>query len=183
MRLTTQYREQKAGISGAKYHYLDCHVDFSHEERVLIDERGLYDLSIDVPAATPLPTRGGDFTAMLMRVAGIILSPIGLLACSTQFLKPAEMQGAGIWPAFMLIAGVGLFTIGKRKKIEANRRQEDPKQHFTLRNLLTNADFIIHAYTLDEAREYEDRIRQTLGALAARVRENAGVPKQMSYEL
>jgi hypothetical protein len=183
MRLTTKYRRNEAGINGAKHHYVDCHIDFTHEERVLIDERGLYDLSIDVPAATPLPTRSDDFSAMLMRVAGIILSPIGLLACSVQALRPAEMVGAGIWPAFMLIAGIGLFTIGKLKDIQADRRQDDPEQHFTLRKLLINPDFIVHAYTVDQARQFEDDVRQTLSAIAERVRENAAVPTQTSYEL
>jgi len=93
------------------------------------------------------------------------------------------MAGAGIWPAFMLIAGVGLFTVGKLKDVQADRRQDDPDQHITLRKLLANPDFIVHAYTLDQARQLEEQVRQTLSAIAERVRGNAAVPEQTSYEL
>jgi hypothetical protein len=183
MQLTINYRPQEAGVSGSKNHYLDCHVDFTREDRAVIDERGLYDLSASLPPATPLPTRSGDFLSMAMRIGGIILAPLGLLSSCVQVVKPAAMAGAGIWPAFMLIAGVALFTIGKLRDIQAQRREVDPVQRLTLRRLLTQSDFVVYADDLLEAQQCEEEVRQSLASLAERLRTNTAVPNQTTYEL
>jgi hypothetical protein len=184
MKLSTDYREEAgATFKGTKDHYLVCHVEFSEEERAIVQERGLYDQFVLVPSDAPPPTRVGDFKSMLMRVAGIILAPLGLLSCCVQFVKPAAMAGAGLTPAIMLIAGVALFTIGKWKDIQANRREANPDQTLTIRSLLTNPDFVVHAHTPSEAREYEETVREAFGDLAQTIRKSAPVSEKNTYEL
>lgn len=184
MQFTTNYREQATGIlKGTKQYFLVCKVQFSNQERAIIQERGLYEESIATPAATPPPRRSDDFTAMLMRIGGIILSPIGLLLSCTQIVKPSAMAGAGVWPMFMLIAGIALFTVGKLKDIQANRRQKNPEQQRTLRQLLSNPEFIVYAPALDIARMYEETVRGQLKQLADIIRANVAVPESNTYEL
>ena len=80
MKLTVAFRDKpKGGFSGAKHHFVAFHVEFSKEERAIIQERGLYDHFVSVPSDTPPPTRGGDFLAMIMRIIGIIFVPVGLV--------------------------------------------------------------------------------------------------------
>lgn len=184
MQLKTEYREEAVGIlKGTKHHYLVCHVDFSEQERAIAQERGVYDLFVTVPAGTPPPTRAGDFKSMLMRWAGIILAPLGLLFTCDQYLAPAHMEGAGATPALMLVAGVALVAIGKWRDIQATRREANPDQTLTVRRLLTNPDFAVHAYSLAEARSFEEVVRNELGSLAQAIRANAAVPERNTYEL
>jgi hypothetical protein len=181
--LTTAFRDQSASaFSGAKNHYLACHVDFTDEERAIIQERGLYDFHITVPSDTPLPTRGGDFSSMLMRGAGIVLMPLGLLIACAAAMSPAG-AGGGIPGALMLIAGIALFAFGKSKDIQANRRDTNPDQTLTFRRLLANPDFVVHAYSLQEAQMFEGGVRETLSGAARYIRENAVAPGQKTYDL
>jgi len=184
MKLTTAFRDKNAGaFTGNKDHYLTCHVEFTHEERAIIQERGLYDYETVVAADTPPPTRSGDFVAMLMRMAGIVLTPLGLLMSCVQSLRPDRMAGAGIWPMFMLVLGVSLFTIGKFKDWKANKRESEPSQRLTLRRLLSNPDFVVYAPSLDIAQVYEQQAREELSRAAQFIRGNAAVPAHTSYDL
>lgn len=184
MKLTTAFRDKPTvGFTGTKEHYLACHVEFTHEERAIVQERGLYDFETVVAAATPAPTRTGDFLAMLMRMAGIVLAPLGLLMSCAQSARPDLMAGAGIWPMFMLVLGVSLFAIGKFNDWKANKRECQPAQRLTLRRLLANPDFIVYAPSLDIAQLHEQQAREALSRTAQFIRDNAAVPAQTSYTL
>lgn len=184
MKLTTAFRDRKVGtLKGTKHHYLACHVDFTTEERAIIQERGLYDLQVTVPSDTPLPTRSGDFLAMLMRLAGVILAPLGLLFACGASISPVHGAGAGPPGWLMLIGGVALFTIGKWKDRQAYRREASPDQIITLGRLLQNPDYLVQAYSLQEAKQLEEQVRETLAVLADSLRANKAQPAQTSYEL
>jgi hypothetical protein len=183
MKLTVNYRPVSAGIGGSKHHYLDCHVDFTREERVLIDERGLYDEYVLLPAATPAPTGLDDVKAKAMRIAGIILTPIGLLLFADQLIRPDMMEGSGPFPFLILAAGVALYAIGKFKAMQAARRSYDDTQSLTVKRLLTNPDFIVHAYTMEQAKEYDGQVQGSLGVLAQSIRATADAPAPATHEL
>jgi hypothetical protein len=56
MKLTTDYREQAVGtLKGSKEYYLVGTIEFANEERTVAQERGLYDIYVNVPAATAPP--------------------------------------------------------------------------------------------------------------------------------
>jgi hypothetical protein len=183
MKLTVAYRDKpKGGFSGAKYHFVAFHVDFSNEERAIIQQQGLHDLYIMVPTDSLPPSKGGDFLAFFMRIVGIVLIPIGGLLALVAHLKPSQsdMSGPG-W--IMLIVGAILFTIGKIKDVSANKREAQPEQKLTLRRLSTNPDFAVFAYSLQEAQGHEENVRELLAGAAKTIRNSSSVPSQTSYEL
>lgn len=184
MRLTTEYREETTGIlKGTKQFFLVCHVEFNQAEKAIAQERGLYDsLSITVPAATPPPTRAGDFVAFGLRLLGIIIMPVGLLASCGSGLAHYDSNTVSNW-FYLFILGVVLFTIGKLKDRKANRRAENPDQILTLRKLLTNPDIIVWAETVQIGKHYEEVVREELQVLAHSIRDNAVVSEQNTYEL
>lgn len=183
MQLKTSYREE-AAFNGVKHHYLSCHVAFTNEERTVIDERGLYELSILVPPDTPPPTATGNFLANLMKFAGVILVPLGLLFSCAQAVRPDKMTGAGATPFLMLFAGVALFVTGLWKGRQAERHLFcGGIRTFTLRKLLSNPDFIVYAPTIDKLHETENEIRERLKEIIGRVRANTAVPEQNVYEI
>jgi hypothetical protein len=182
MKLTTDYREQAVGtLKGSKEYYLVGTVDFTNEERTVARERGLYDIYVDVPAATAPPTRGRNFLSMMMGRAGVILAPIGLLYSCAGSL--AHSNSAGPLGMLLFFIGLGLFIVAKLRDRAAIKRMDNPEQKLSLRRLMDNPNFECHAYTLDEARSFEHEVREALSNLAQRLRDNIVVPEQNTYEL
>ncbi len=182
MQLKTDYREETVGVlNGAKRFFLLCHVEFNQQERSIIDERGMYDEAVQVPANTPPPTRLSDFTAMLLRIAGIILMPLGFLASCVTGLMPHSTSSAA-W--FMLcLLGVGLFAVGKFKDISANKREDNPVQKLTIRRLLTDPEFMCYAPDLQVAKVYEELVHNQLKELVENIRATSSAPEKNTYEL
>ena len=172
MKLTTAFRNKAVAF----------HVDFTNEERAIIQERKLYNQTIAVPSDSPPPTRAGDFLAFGIRLIGIILTPIGALFVVVSLIAPPN---AGITPIAwsMLIAGVVLFTWGKMKDVKANKYQANPEQTFTLKRLMLNPDFVVYSPSPLEGKSIETEVRETLSNAAAVIRQNSSVPTQTSYEL
>jgi hypothetical protein len=184
MQLKTEYREQSAGtLTGSKRHYIFCNVTFSNEERAVIDERGLYDLYVIVPSDTPPPAATHGFFSLLLKGAGILLIPLGLLFSCVQYLRPDKMAGAGPWPFLWFCAGVTLFVTGMWKQSKGRHRLLNPNQPLTIRRLLANPEFIALYETLDLARKGETEIRDAFAALVQRIRGNIVVPEQHVHEL
>ncbi len=175
MKLTVAFRDKpKGGFSGAKYHFVSFHVEFSKEERAIVQERGLYDHFVSVPSDTPPPTRGGDFLAMIMRIIGIIFVPVGLII---------SMVGSANLAFLMIVTGIVLFVIGKIKDRTAYKREANPEQRITFRRMLTNPDCVAYADTLAEAKGMEAEVRDSLSVAAETLRASTAVPDQTSYEL
>jgi len=183
MKLKVEYREEKSGVlKGTKDHYLICHVEFTEEERAIIQERGLYDHFVHVPSDRPLPTVAGGFGSRAMRITGLIMAPIGLLGSFAHLVSKRNLGDGGL-PFWLLFIGIGLVVWGVYRDRQAVKRIEDPGQKLTTRRLLTNPDFMVHAYSLQQAREYEEEVREQLKVMAEAIRSNAAVPEMTSYDL
>jgi hypothetical protein len=181
MQLTTSYREQSVGVlKGTKSFYLVCHVNFTAEERAVIQERGMYDENIVVASATPPPTRAGDFGAAAMRGVGLLLMVGGFLgSCATGIAGSNAST-----PLFgLFILGVILFVVGKMKDRAANKREENPAQTLTLRQLLANPEFIVYAPALDVAKIYEEHVREELSKISHVIKQSVVVPEKNTYDL
>lgn len=184
MQLKTSYREEAVGtLRGTKHHYVVCHVTFSSEERAIIQERGLYDHFIQLPADSPLPTRLQGFGSMAMKIAGIIIFPFALVSSCVTVISPQTGGVSGVLSVPLLVGAIGLFTLGRYRDHKAEQRVESDLQPVTLRRLLTNPEFVVHAYSLEDARAYEATVRDELANLAQRIRENAAVPERNVYDL
>jgi len=175
MKLTVAYREQSTGtLSRVKHHFVAFHVDFSAEERAVIQERGMDNQFISVPSDTPPPTRGGDFLAMMMRIIAILAFLIGIAL---------SIPGNSNLAAFLVVGGIILFVVGKMKDKAAYKREANPEQKLTLKRMLLNPDFVVFAETLGEAKSAEAEVKETLALTAQALRENTVRPEQASYEL
>jgi len=186
MQLTTEYREEKRGIlTGNKEFFLVCTVAFNDQERAIIQERGLYKYTISVPSDRPLPTRAGDFGSAVMRGAGLFLTIAGLLtSCTAEITKGSGGTDTGVAIGVtMLIAGIALFVLGKWRDKQSYAREANPDQTIAVGRLLTNPTFMVHAYTIAEARQYEEEVRAILKQAAEGIRANSVVPERDTHEL
>jgi hypothetical protein len=182
MRLTTEYREKAKGLSGSKEYYLVCALEFSQEEQTVVQERGLYDYELYLPAPSPPPTRGYDFVSMLMRVAGVALVPVGLVvSCAS------SISGAPPIVSFLglcgFLGGIVLFFVGKNRDNEATKRLEEDFRGYKLRYLMPRVTFQAYAPSITEAQEHEAHIRAALAFLAEKLRASTVVPEKNTYEI
>jgi hypothetical protein len=184
MKLSTEYREETVGVlKGRKDHYLVCHVEFSDEERAVIQERGLYSQFITLPADRGLPTRMGAYGLRAMKVIGMIIAPIGLLISCAIATSPSTYGADGTIAFSTLVVGVGLFVYAKYTERQNEKLMDNPEQKITIGSLLTKPDFLVHSYTPAEAQAYEEEVRTTFQSLAYAIRESAPVPEKNTYEL
>jgi hypothetical protein len=177
MQFTTEYRE-RASLSGSKLHYIICKVEFSNEERAIIDERGMYDVGIEAPPAEPPPSTASGFGSGCLKLFGFLI-PIGLLIILTSYVAPDFRSATpGV---VMLILGTVLCAMGwmrEKKTWDAADFRE-----VTIRQLLSDPFFQIYAHTLEGVKNEEIDVREQLTRLAAELRSSRAVPEQTSYEL
>lgn len=68
MRVTIEHREATSGVLGKHTEsYVDCTVQFSEEERAIVQARDLYREGFFVRTSTPLPSQGSTLGTNLMR--------------------------------------------------------------------------------------------------------------------
>ena len=106
MRVTIEHREATSGVLGThKESYVDCTVNFSEEERAIVQARDLYREGFFVRTSTPLPSSGSTVGTRLMRgfgplliVGGLLYGMIveGLAHAQTNYGAPALFLGIGL---------------------------------------------------------------------------------------
>jgi hypothetical protein len=177
MKFNTEYRE-KANFNGTKLHYIICKVEFSNEERAIIDERGMYDRGVSAPAAEPMPSAVSEFQSGCLKFFGFLI-PFGLLVIFASYLAPEHGSATPGW--VMLILGTVLCALGwmreKKKWDDANVR------YITIRQLLSDPFFQFYDETLRGVKNHEIEVREELAELAAELRSSRAVPEQNTYEL
>jgi hypothetical protein len=184
MQLTTEYREDKARpTSGTKNFYLFCRVQFSHEERAVIQERGLYTVSFQLPSATPVPSDSSiewvrRIGKVLMTIGGIVAAFSGLAACTQ------NLQGFSPIPGIIVaLIGIAVLVFGASKFIKAEKTYLGTGQVITVRRLLVDPEFLVHASTIDQAKAVEEMVRDKLAVLSQQIRDNTVVPEKNTYDL
>jgi hypothetical protein len=182
MQLTTEYREKAKGLSGSKEYYLVCALEFTQEEQTIIQERGLYDYELYLPASSPPPTRGYDFVSMLMRAVGIALVPVGLVVSCASSISGAPPI-ITLLALFGFMGGFVLFFVGKNRDKEATKRLEEDYRGYKLRYLMPRVTFQAYAPSITEAQEQETYIRNLLAALKEKLRVSTVVPEKNTYEI
>jgi hypothetical protein len=172
MRVTIEHREETAGATGSKRNYfVDCTVQFSEEERAIIQARGLYDHHIVVDSALP-PRSGAHFVG-----AGFLrgFAPItGIAGFVIMFFS----EGLG---AFLIFLAIGMFVAG----FFMDRRDVGPgePQQITMRRLLNNARFSIYAADPASAKVIDADLREKLSNLKSLLTGSAEISAKQTFEL
>jgi hypothetical protein len=186
MQLTTDYRESLKGVgTGIKEIYLICTVQFTNEERAIVQARGIYDTWIEVPPAEKPRSRASNVGVGCMTIGGVLVGGFGLLMSFAGMVMPDE-QGRTLIRFFgflILAAGIGLYVLAKLSDRKAAKYAENPNQTLTIRRLLTQPTFTVHAYTPVQAQEFEEHVRQSVGFLAGTIRASAVAGEKNTYEL
>lgn len=173
MRVTIEHREQAEGVIGnRKECYVDCKVEFSEEERAIIRERDLYREGFTVRTSTPLPTKTEFFSTNIMRVIGRILIIAGII-----------LGIAGTNFGFLFFVGVGLEIYGWLRVRREDKRFESDEQTITIKQLLSNPTFTVHAWNAGLAKTIEEEIRQHLIALKNLIQSSAQLQAKQTFEL
>lgn len=173
MRVTIEHREQATGVvNNRKECFVDCKVEFSEEERAIIQERDLYREGFTVRTSTPLPTKTEFFSTNIMRVVGRILMIAGVI-----------LGIAGTNFGFLFFVGVGLEIYGWMRTRREDKRFESDEQTITVKQLLANSTFTVHAWNAGYAKAIEDDIREHLVALKSLIQSSAQLQARQTFEL
>ena len=175
MRVTIEHRETTTGVLGNhKDCYLDCRVDFNEEEKAIIKQRDLYGLDITVRAATPEPTKTTLVGTGLMRPIGIVMMVVGVIW---------GLAGGGVPTGLLFFGGLGLVVYGWVRTRTEDKRLEGADQVLTVKRLLGNPSFTVHAFDPAAAKGLELQVRDQLKYLKDAITDSAELRAKQTFEL
>lgn len=180
MRVTIEHREETAGVTGNRRNYfVDCDVTFSEEERAIIKARDLYQHNFVLPAATPIPTKSEFYGYPVLRVIGRLMIVVGFVwGIVTAF----QTNGSSL-PGPMFFAGIGIEIFAWLKTRKVDKRLDQPEQRITLRMLLNDGRFTVHASDPAAAKEVEEQIRVSLAGIKLTISGSAEISSRQTFEL
>lgn len=175
MRVTIEHRETTTGVLGNhKDCYLDCHVEFSEEEKAIVKQRDLYGLDITVRAATPEPTKATLIGSGLMRPIGVVMMVVGVIW---------GLAGGGTPTGLLFFGGLGLVIYGWVRTRTEGKRIESSDQVLTIKRLLGNPSFSVHAFDPAAAKGFEQQVREQLQYLKNAIADSAELRTKQTFEL
>jgi hypothetical protein len=180
MRVTVEHREETTGVIGSKKDcYVDCKVEFSEEERAIIKERDLYREAFTVRTSTPVPTEAAYFGVAAMRTIGRFMIMGGAAYSIYEGLAHVPTNYGG--PIFFI--GIGLEIYGWVRGRKQDKRIESSEQRITIKQLLSNPAFTVHAWNAGYAKGIEEEIRQHLVGLKGLIKDSAQLQAKQTFEL
>jgi hypothetical protein len=182
MRVTIGHREEAAGLAGQNRNYfVDCTVELSEEEKAVVKARGLQGDGFTTRAATPIPDtvsiigvgilRGGGW---LLLIAGVIFASVGDV---TKNVSTGNLGG------LLILVGIVAAIYGWLRGRRVDKRLELPDQEVTLRRLLADPRFTVHALDPVHAKALDDEIRAHLIGLKDLIRGSAELQVKQTFEL
>ena len=173
MRVTIEHREEASGpLQNHKDCYVDCTVEFSQEERAIIQQRDLLGESFDIRTSTPLPTKTEFFSTNIMRIIGRFLMIGGFIA-----------GVAGTNWGFLFFVGIGLEVYGWMRTRNEDKRFESSEQTITIKQLLSQPRFTVHAGNAGYAKGIDDEIREHLVVMKSLIQNSATLNKKQTFDL
>jgi hypothetical protein len=181
MRVTVQHREETSGVlQNRKDCYIDCTVEFSEEERSIIRQRDLYRDGFTVRTSTPATTFTAFWSTNIMRLAGYVLIVGG-------FLYGLIVEGIGqvntSFGGTALFIGIVLAIYGWFRAHRENKRAGVEEQRVTIKQLLSNPKFTMHAWNAGLAKIVEDEVRDQLVVLKNLISSSAELRAKQTFEL
>lgn len=175
MRVTIEHREATSGVmQNRKESYIDCTVQFSEEERAIVQARDLYREGFIVRTSTPLPSQGSVLGTGLMRGLGPFMIVGGFIW---------GLAGGGNLAGVVLFAGIGFIIYGWLRSRKEDKRFESDEQHITVRQLLNDPSFTVHAWNPAAAMQLDEEIRGDLAALKNVIQNSAQIQAKQTFEL
>jgi hypothetical protein len=153
MQVTLRHRQAAPGSF-----FVDCEVQFSEEEKSIIQHRGLGKHTIEVPSGIPHGS-GVHPDAFIARMAVYPLTFCLIVGVVLLLIGIAEHQALP-WAVFWLaiwIGGALYFRFAHQRHAASQKDQIIP-----LQRLLSNSVFTIAATDINEARYREDKVREVL---------------------
>jgi hypothetical protein len=173
MRVTFEHREARTGLfDRMRIYFIDCHIEFSEEERTIIDTRKLYSHTIEAGPSKPLSPFEPAMqrpVAVIVCVAGFIAINVSALPDFFRFLGLFAFVGAPLWFLYTYYAG--------------HKVRSEQSESINLRQLLNKKGFTIYAYSPSAAKEQEAKIHEQLANLKQFLMNSATVGKRQTYEL
>lgn len=175
MRVTIEHREATGGVmQNRKQSYIDCMVQFSEEERAIVQARDLYREGFIVRTSTPLPSQSSVLGTGLMRGLGPFMI-VGAFIWG--------LAGGGNLAGLVLFAGIGFVIYGWLRSRKEDKRFESDEQPITVKQLLNNPSFTVHAWNPAAAKQLDEEIRGDLAALKNVIQNSAQIPAKQTFEL
>jgi hypothetical protein len=184
MRVVVERREEVAGLTGRRKNYFaDYLIQFSEEERAIIDARGLFDLYFRV--RTPNPPRDPRFqrwlsilgpAALALSFPALIVGTVLKVISLTGALYMAGPAAALIFLAFCGFGAgfVWLYELLTRKGIE---------QHVTIGQIVERGRFTIWAHDPGDLKAIEIEAKGELQGMKQRILDCLEFTQRESFEV
>jgi hypothetical protein len=174
MRVTIEHREETSGLlRNHKECYVDCTVEFSDEERAIIKTRDLYNNSFDIRTSTPMVSDAAFYGFALLRIPARFMI-MGGLVCIVLNVEP--------W-GYLFFVGVPLEIYCWRTWRKQDKRMDSDQQRITIKRLLTNPHFTVHAWNAGAAKGVEQEIREHLLDIKGNITTSAQLQTKHTFEL
>ena len=179
MRVSIKHREETSGVlQNQKQCYLDCQVEFSEEERSIIKERDLYRDGFTVRTSTPVRTMASFGSTIFMRLASPFIAIGGLVYGIVGSGPLAEPLGT-----LLIFGGIGLFIYSWFRRRREDKRLANDEQFVTIKQLLSNPIFTVHAWNAHAAKGVEEELREHLASLKSLIKGSAELRAKQTFEL
>jgi len=180
MRVSIEHNEQTSGMTGArKDTYVTCSVLFTEEEKAIIKERDLYQRAFDVGAATKLDSAVSFVGSGVIRVVGVVMAIGGFIVGMVVGLG----HGDSTLPTTIMFVGIGVAIWGWLRGRKQDKRIENPEQEISIKKLLNNPKFTVHAGSPAAAKGVEAQIRDGLQGLKHLITESAELREKQVFDL
>ena len=180
MRVSIEHKEQTSGVTGArKDTYVVCTVLFTEEEKAIIKQRDLYQNSFSVDAATKLDSSLSFVGSGVIRIVGVVMTIGGFIVGMVIGLA----HGDPSLPTFIMFAGIGVAIWGWLRGRKQDKRIENPRQEISIKKLLHNPTFTVHAGTPAYAKAVENGIRDGLKTFKYLITQSAELREKQVFDL
>ena len=187
MRVTIDHRQITTGLGGTQSQFVDCTVQFSEEEKAIIDVRGLKDHLIVLDNPRPPPSYREYMTAGILLAFSPLFMFIGFWTIVYGVLN-MFFSGPASGLAYILIGGLLLFfapfawAIGFLMDRSMNHRFTHPKQFVTIREMLLRP-FTVHSPDPAYSGLVVDQIKERLSVLKLIISGSAEMREKQTFEL
>lgn len=181
MRVTIEHREESAGLNGStKHHYVDCAVEFTEEEKAIIQARDLYNHNFTVGPAIPISSGAAFIGSGLLNSLGRLGVVGGLIL---GLLSPFFGGATGTIAGFCIFLGAGAWAYAAFVMRQQNKRVENPDQLIKVKDLVDRGRFTVYASSPAGAHAIDDDIRGALANTKQLITASAELKSKETFEL